>query len=443
MSCAPYASPVASPSTPKARCWWSSATRACCARPASKKACPASCAARARAGSPPSTACCRGPRTRARAREAAKGKQSGRTQEIQRLIGRSLRAITDLAALGERTITLDCDVLAGGRWHAHRRDYRQLRGAGGCLRRADRETADLRIPLHGQVAAVSVGICRGMPVIDLDYAEDSSAETDMNVVMNNGGGFIEVQGTAEGHAFRRHELDALLNLAASRNRASFSSCRPRCARPPEAVAASRHDAPARGARQLAMRASCASSRSCWVRAASSSRRSPTFGIAAAARDRRHLPRKRADQGAQCRAPHGLPAIADDSGIEVDALGGAPGVYSARYAGEDASDEENLDKLLRGARRLAAARAHRALSLRHRVRRTRGRSAPADRRGHLGRPHHRRAPRGRAASATTRVRSRGRDAHRRRNASRLKNTRRVIAGRQCVHFSRNFPCGHAR
>ncbi len=149
------------------------------------------------------------------AREAAKGKQTGRTQEIQRLIGRSLRAITDLTALGERTVTLDCDVLqadGGTRTAAITGAYVALADACDALV-AKRLLAVP--PLHGQVAAISVGICNGVPVIDLDYAEDSGAETDMNVVMNNGGGFIEVQGTAEGHAFRRHELDALLNLAAS------------------------------------------------------------------------------------------------------------------------------------------------------------------------------------------------------------------------------------
>jgi len=148
-------------------------------------------------------------------REAAKGKQSGRTQEIQRLIGRSLRAITDLAALGEHTITLDCDVLqadGGTRTAAITGAYVALADACDSLLARRLIAAP---PLHGQVAAVSVGICGGVPVLDLDYAEDSSAETDMNVVMNNGGGFIEVQGTAEGHAFRRHELDALLNLAAT------------------------------------------------------------------------------------------------------------------------------------------------------------------------------------------------------------------------------------
>jgi ribonuclease PH len=148
-------------------------------------------------------------------REAAKGKQSGRTQEIQRLIGRSLRAITDLSGLGERTITLDCDVLqadGGTRTAAITGCYVALADAVDVLIARKAISAS---PLHGQVAAVSVGICNGVPVLDLDYPEDSAAETDMNVVMNNGGGFIEVQGTAEGHAFRRHELDALLNLAAS------------------------------------------------------------------------------------------------------------------------------------------------------------------------------------------------------------------------------------
>jgi len=149
------------------------------------------------------------------AREAAKGKQSGRTQEIQRLIGRSLRAIVDLRALGERTITFDCDVLqadGGTRTASITGAYVALADAVKSLRKR----GDLKVdPLHGQVAAVSVGICAGVPVVDLDYREDSDAETDMNVVMNDGGAFIEVQGTAEGHAFRRNELDALLDLAAA------------------------------------------------------------------------------------------------------------------------------------------------------------------------------------------------------------------------------------
>jgi len=148
------------------------------------------------------------------AREASKGKQTGRTQEIQRLIGRSLRAVADLRALGERTITIDCDVLqadGGTRTAAITGGYVALADAIETLMKRRVLTSS---PLHGQVAAVSVGICGGVPVLDLDYAEDSEAETDMNVVMNNGGAFIELQGTAEGHAFRRSELDALLNLAA-------------------------------------------------------------------------------------------------------------------------------------------------------------------------------------------------------------------------------------
>jgi ribonuclease PH len=146
-------------------------------------------------------------------REAARGKQSGRTQEIQRLIGRSLRAVVDLKALGERTVTVDCDVLqadGGTRTAAITGGYVALADAVDSLLR---KRAIKSNPLHGQVAAVSVGIYRGTAVLDLDYAEDSNAETDMNVVMNSGGGFIEVQGTAEGHAFRRHELDQLLDLA--------------------------------------------------------------------------------------------------------------------------------------------------------------------------------------------------------------------------------------
>jgi len=147
------------------------------------------------------------------AREAARGRQTGRTQEIQRLIGRSLRAVVDLRALGERTVTVDCDVLqadGGTRTAAITGGYVALADAIETLQKRRVLAAS---PLHGQVAAVSVGIVGGQAVIDLDYGEDSEAETDMNVVMNNGGAFIEVQGTAEGHAFRRHELDALLNLA--------------------------------------------------------------------------------------------------------------------------------------------------------------------------------------------------------------------------------------
>jgi len=146
-------------------------------------------------------------------REAARGGQGGRTMEIQRLIGRSLRACVDRAALGERVVTLDCDVLqadGGTRTAAITGAYVALVDAVDVLM-AKKLIA--RNPLFGAVAAVSVGIYRGAPVLDLDYAEDSDCDTDMNVVMNDGGGFIEVQGTAEGHAFRREEMDAMLALA--------------------------------------------------------------------------------------------------------------------------------------------------------------------------------------------------------------------------------------
>ena len=147
-------------------------------------------------------------------REAARGKQSGRTREIQRLIGRSLRAATDLKALGERTITLDCDVIqadGGTRTAAISGSYVALLMAVNKLCKSHKLK---RNPVHGQIAAVSVGIFAGVPVLDLDYAEDSEAETDMNVVMNEAGRYVEVQGTAEGHAFTRQEFDVLMDLAA-------------------------------------------------------------------------------------------------------------------------------------------------------------------------------------------------------------------------------------
>ncbi len=146
-------------------------------------------------------------------REAARGKQSGRTQEIQRLIGRSLRAVFDLAALGERTLTLDCDVLQAdggtrtasitGAWVAAQ-DAVNLLIARGELAAS---------PIRDAVAAVSVGLWQGVPVLDLDYPEDSACDTDMNVVMTGSGGFVEIQGTAEGAPFDRAQADALLELA--------------------------------------------------------------------------------------------------------------------------------------------------------------------------------------------------------------------------------------
>ena len=146
-------------------------------------------------------------------REAARGKQSGRTQEIQRLIGRSMRSVFDLRKLGERTIQLDCDVLQadGGTRTA------SITGAFVAAQDAvDKLIASGKLqasPITSQVAAISVGILRGLPLLDLEYIEDSACDTDMNVVMTGAGHFVEVQGTAEGAAFSRREMDALLNLA--------------------------------------------------------------------------------------------------------------------------------------------------------------------------------------------------------------------------------------
>ncbi len=151
-------------------------------------------------------------------REASQGRQGGRTLEIQRLIGRSLRAVVDLEALGEMSITLDCDVLqadGGTRTASITGAYVALADAVDTLLKSRKLK---RNPLHGAVASVSVGIFEGMPVLDLDYAEDSNAETDMNIVMNEAGHFVEIQGTAEGHAFRRERngCDARFGLCRHR-----------------------------------------------------------------------------------------------------------------------------------------------------------------------------------------------------------------------------------
>ncbi len=146
-------------------------------------------------------------------REAAKGKQSGRTQEIQRLIGRSMRAVVDLKALGERTIHLDCDVIQadGGTRTA------SITGAFVALHDAVSHLLQKKLisvsPIRDFVAAISVGVYQGVPVLDLDYHEDSDCDTDMNIVMTGNGGFVEIQGTAEGAPFSRNEMEAMLNLA--------------------------------------------------------------------------------------------------------------------------------------------------------------------------------------------------------------------------------------
>ena len=153
--------------------------------------------------------------TNQRMRREATSKQGGRTMEIQRLIGRSLRAVVDTRELGEHTITIDCDVIqadGGTRTASITGGYVALVEA---LRYAQREKMIKTDPLRGMIASVSVGICKGQPVLDLDYHEDVDAETDMNVVMNDAGQFIEIQGTAEGHPFSQDELNSMLTLAKS------------------------------------------------------------------------------------------------------------------------------------------------------------------------------------------------------------------------------------
>ncbi len=148
-------------------------------------------------------------------REAAKGKQSGRTQEIQRLIGRSLRAIIDLEKLGERSVHIDCDVIqadGGTRTASITGAYVALSDAISTLLKSGKITEN---PLKQAVAAISVGVYKGIPVLDLDYIEDSDCDTDMNVVMTADGGFVEIQGTAEGEPFARETMNAMLDLAAS------------------------------------------------------------------------------------------------------------------------------------------------------------------------------------------------------------------------------------
>jgi ribonuclease PH len=165
-------------------------------------------------------------------REAAKGKLGGRTHEIQRLIGRALRATVDMAKLGERMVTVDCDVIGadGGTRTA------SITGAwvalALALRRSFQESDAKTWPLIGQIAAVSVGIVDGLPVLDLPYEEDSRAEVDMNVAMTSAGAFVEVQGTAEGKPFARTELDALLTLAEGGIQTLFAAQRRALALPP-------------------------------------------------------------------------------------------------------------------------------------------------------------------------------------------------------------------
>ena len=289
-------------------------------------------------------------------RDVTKGRPDGRTVEIQRLIGRSLRGVVDFEALGERTVYVDCDVLAGRRRHPLRVDHRRLRRARARLPRAwSTRASSSELPLTGSVAAVSCGIVDGVPLLDLDYPEDSTAEVDANVVMTGEGGLVEVQATAERTPLSRAHLDELLALAAARDRGAARGA----GRPPAGRAVAMRPSCSRPATPT----SCASSSACCPGVAAR-RRCPTSV---------ELPPETGDTFAEnalikARAaarPPAAPAIADDSGIEAEALGGAPACAPPATPASDATDGENLAKLrARGAAPAAAP----ALRLRDRLRR---------------------------------------------------------------------------
>ena len=289
-------------------------------------------------------------------RDVTRGRPDGRTVEIQRLIGRSLRGVVDFEALGERTIYLDCDVLQADGGTRCAVDHRRVRGARARVRAAAGRAARVeRSPLTGSVAAVSCGVVDGVPLLDLDYAEDSTAEVDANVVMTGDGGLVEVQATAERTPLSRAHLDDLLALAEQRHRRSCARCAGRAA----VGAAMRLVLATRNAHKVREFARPARRRS-------RSRRCPTTSSCRPRRGRRS-PRTRWSRRAPPRPRPAAPAIADDSGIESAALGGAPGraLGALRRRGRDR----------RGEPRQAAARGaggqRAGLRLRDRLRRPGG------------------------------------------------------------------------
>ena len=291
-------------------------------------------------------------------REAAKGKQSGRTQEIQRLIARSLRAVCDLVVLGEVQVTVDCDVLqadGGTRTASICGAYVALHDAFSRLQQAGTLREN---PLTDSVAAISVGIIDGVPMLDLPYAEDSRAEVDMNVVMTGAGRFVEVQGTAEGMAFSRGELDSLLGLAevghqgalGARRRPCWPSRRRRGERRRAAAARAGLGQSGQGGgdrRRAGRRARRRAAFPARPRCPTSSRTGRPCSTTPASR-----------RGRWWRPP-GWPPWPTTRGWRSTRSGGAPGVYSARYAGEDVTYADNVAKLLDGARRPARRRRARA------------------------------------------------------------------------------------
>lgn len=283
-------------------------------------------------------------------------KRDGRSVEIQRLVGRSLRQAVDLSRLGERTVTLDCDVLEadGGTRTA------SITGSFVALVLAvDRLISEgklLQSPIVHQVSAVSCGIVKGEPLLDLCYAEDSRAQVDMNVIMDDAGRFVEVQGTGEGRSFSRGELDALLEMAERGNRELMRAQR-------EALRdAARHI----GAKELLIVATGNANKLREFREIMGSRYEVVsmkdVGVDADIEETGAT----FEENAVLKAEYvmrktGCAAIADDSGLEVDALGGAPGVYSARYCGRHGDDEENNRLLLENLKDVPAPRTGRYIA----------------------------------------------------------------------------------
>ena len=321
-------------------------------------------------------------------RESVKGRIGGRTHEISRLIGRSLRAVIDYQALGENTIVLDCDVLqadGGTRTAAITGAYVALADAVAHLRSNGALTGE---PLTGSVAAVSVGIIDGVPRLDLPYVEDVRAETDMNVVMTGDGKFVEVQGTAEGAAFDRAELDALLALA-EKGCADLTRLQQEALAPVKIFLASGN-----AKKILEMQRILAEH----VPGIEVLGIADVEGYVEPVEDQPTFEGNALLKARAGVAATGLPSVADDSGLCVDALNGMPGVLSARWSGPPKSDERNNELLLAQLDDVPDERrgAHFACA----VAWVHARRARARRRGPDGRSHHPRGARAAAASATT-------------------------------------------